>query len=82
MLSSALFLAQVTSHTFSIDDKTSTPDFIVVDVSSDHANLPGSADDNVPVLLSAIKSASSLSWIHVLSYNVLLLRYTCGKVLV
>ncbi|XP_076801900.1 cilia- and flagella-associated protein 54-like [Clavelina lepadiformis] len=70
---------QVTSLTFSTDDKSSLPDFVLVDLCSDHAKLPPASvtsdDVTMDPLLNAVRNqASGISWIHVLMYNVLLSR--------
>lgn len=68
----------VTSLTFSDEDKHKLPDFVNVDISSTHDEIPLSVttDDITldPVVLAMMRSSGSYSWIHILHYRVLLLR--------
>nr|CAB3230243.1 cilia- and flagella-associated protein 54-like [Phallusia mammillata] len=70
---------QVTALTFNPEDKAALPDFVLLDLTTDHTNLPwtSSSGDDITVepLLNAVRSGNSeLTWIHVLMYYVLLQR--------
>uniref|UniRef100_F6QSS7 Uncharacterized protein n=4 Tax=Ciona intestinalis TaxID=7719 RepID=F6QSS7_CIOIN len=74
----SLMPGEITGQTFSNEDKSSLPDFLILDLASDHVNLPDvspAAEDATTELLSLIRGAASgFSWIRIFTYFVTLQR--------
>lgn len=68
----------VTTMDFSDDDKAKLPDFVLLDLSTSHKDIPApvTVDDiSIDPVITAVRMESGhFTWIHVLHYRVLLLR--------
>nr|XP_039269408.1 cilia- and flagella-associated protein 54-like [Styela clava] len=68
----------VTTTDFTDEDKAKLPDFVLLDLSTSHKDIPApvTVDDITidPVVTAARMESGHFTWIHVLHYRILLLR--------